>query len=81
MDSLAVSAEARFAILQGQSEAAIRWLGATAPPPEGALLWWLDIPSITRCRAMMAVGSAGALASAEELLLECAEVVEVQHNI
>ena len=81
MDSLAVSAEARLAILQGQSEAAIRWLGATAPPPEGALLWWLDIPSITRCRAMMAVGSAGALANAEELLLECAEVVEVQHNI
>ena len=68
MESLAVSAEARLAILQGQSEAARRWVEASEPPPEGALLWWIDIPSITRCRATIAVGSPGGLVKAEAQL-------------
>jgi len=80
MESLAVSAEARLAILQGQSEAARRWVEASEPPPEGALLWWLEIPSITRCRATIAVGSPGGLVKAEAQLKECAEVIEAQHN-
>jgi len=80
MDSLAVSAEARLAILQGQSEVVRRWVEASEPPPEGALIWWIDIPSITRCRALMAAGSRGGLVKAEAQLKECAEVVEAQHN-
>ena len=80
MESLAVSAEARLAILQGQSEAARRWVEASEPPPEGALLWWLDSSSITRCRATIAVGPPGGLVKAEAQLKECAEVVEAQHN-
>jgi LuxR family maltose regulon positive regulatory protein len=80
MESLAVSAEARLAILQGQSEAARRWVEASEPPPEGALIWWIDIPSITRCRATIAVGLPGGLVKAEAQLLECAEVIEAQHN-
>ena len=81
MDSLAVSAEARLAIVQGQSEAARRWVDASEPPPEGALIWWLDIPSITRCRATIAAGSPGGLVKAEARLRDCAEVAEAQHNI
>ena len=80
MESLAVSAEARLAILQGQSEAARRWVEASEPPPEGALLWWFDSSSITRCRATIAVGPPGGLVKAEAQLKECAEVVEAQHN-
>ena len=80
MESLAVSAEARLAILQGQSEAARRWVEASGPPPEGALLWWVDSSSITRCRATIAVGPPGGLVKAEAQLKECAEVVEAQHN-
>jgi LuxR family maltose regulon positive regulatory protein len=81
MESLAVSAEARVALLQGQSEAVRRWVEAVEPPPEGAWLWWVDISSITRCRAMMAVSSRGGLVRAEAKLRESAEVAEVQHNI
>ena len=80
MDSLAVSAEARLAILQGQSEAARPWVEASEPSPEGALLWWVEIPSITRCRTMLAVGSPGGVMKAEAQLEECAEVIEAQHN-
>jgi len=80
MESLVASAEARLAILQGHSQFAGRWAEAMEPPPEGALLWWIDIPSITRCRAMIAVGSRGDLVKAEAQLQERAAVIEAQHN-
>ena len=80
MESLAASAKARLAIQQGRLGTARRWLAATEPPPEGAFLWWLEIPSITRCRTMIAVGPQSGLAKAEARLRECAEVIEAQHN-
>jgi LuxR family maltose regulon positive regulatory protein len=81
MESLVMSAEARLDILRGRPGSARRWLEATEPPPEGALLWWLDIPSITRCRAMLAVGSPVRIEFAEARLEECAESIEAQHNV
>jgi LuxR family maltose regulon positive regulatory protein len=80
MESLALSAEARLAILQGRPGAASRRLEAIEPSPEGAWLWWVDSSSITRCRAMIAVGSPGSLAQAEAQLRDCAAVSEAQHN-
>jgi len=80
MESLAVSAEARLAILQGQSEAARRWVEASELPPEGAPLWWIDIPSITRCQATIAVGIPDGPKKAEAQLEACAGVIEAQHN-
>jgi LuxR family maltose regulon positive regulatory protein len=80
MESLTVSAEARLAILQGRVGTARRSLEATEPPPEGAPFWWIDIPSITRCRTMMAVGSSGGVVKAEAQLRKCAKVIEAQHN-
>jgi LuxR family maltose regulon positive regulatory protein len=80
MERLAASAEARLAILQGNLEAARRWAEATGSPPEGAVVWWFEIPSITRCRAMLAAGPPGAVVKAEALLRECADVIEAQHN-
>jgi len=81
MESLVRSGEVRLAILQGRTEVARRWLEATERQPEGALLYWLESPSITRCRAMIAVDSPGSLAQAEALLLESAEKNEAHHNI
>ncbi len=81
MESLVVSTEARLAILQGHPAPARRRLEAMMLPPGGALLWWLEIPSITRCQAMIAVGSPDSLAQAEAELRECASVSEAQHNI
>jgi LuxR family maltose regulon positive regulatory protein len=80
MEYLVVSAETRLAVLEGRSGTARRWLEATEPPPEGALFWWLEIPSITRCRAMMAVGSPDGPVQAEAQLRERVEVIEAQHN-
>ena len=80
LDVLVTSAEARFAILQGRPEPARRWLAVSDPPAEGFHLFWTDIPSITRCRAMIAVGPPAGLAPAEAKLLECATVIEQGHN-
>jgi LuxR family maltose regulon positive regulatory protein len=81
MESLVISAEARLALLQGRSAPATRWLEATEPPPEGALLYWCDVASITRCRAMIAAASPDRLAQAEARLKEHAEANESHHNI
>ena len=80
LEVLLTSAEARFAILQGRQGPARSWLEAAEPPTQGAFLWWIGIPSITRCRAMIAVGSPDKLVQAEERLRECAAVIEAQHN-
>jgi LuxR family maltose regulon positive regulatory protein len=81
MESLVSSAEARLALLQGRSAHASRWLDATEPPPEGAFLYWFEVASITRCRAMIAVASPDRLAQAEARLKAYAEANESHHNI
>jgi LuxR family maltose regulon positive regulatory protein len=80
MENLAVSAGARLAILQGQSEAARRWVEAIEPLPEGAQLWWIEVPLVTRCRSMIAAGSPGGLTEAVARLQEFAALSEAQHN-
>ncbi len=80
MESLALSAEARLAILQGRPGAAIHRFEAIEPLAEGPWFWWSDSSSITCCRAMIASGSAESLAHAEARLAECAAVSEAQHN-
>ncbi|WP_455222785.1 LuxR C-terminal-related transcriptional regulator [Kaarinaea lacus] len=80
MENLAISVEARMAILQGRPAAARRWLEETEPSPEGAFFWFLAIPSITRCQTLMAARSPDSLLIAEARLRECTEVVEAQHN-
>jgi len=81
MESLVISAEARLTLLQGRSAPATRWLEATEPSPEGALLYWFDVASITRCRAIIAAASPDRLAQAEARLKEHAEANESHHNI
>ena len=80
MESLALSAEARLAILEGQPETVLRRIEESELSPEGALLWWLNIPSIARCQALMFNGTPGSLVAAETGLRECVAVIEAQHN-
>jgi LuxR family maltose regulon positive regulatory protein len=44
------------------------------------MLVWLEIPCVTRCRALIAKGSAANLREAEKRLRECAELNEAHHN-
>jgi len=78
--NLADSCAARLALLQGRSMLAVRWLETSAPPMPEVMLWWLEIPCITHCRALVAEGSVASLREAEAQLQEYAEGNEAQHN-
>jgi LuxR family maltose regulon positive regulatory protein len=74
------SAKARLAIMQGRLEPAMRWLETVELPPEGAMIWWLDVPSVTYCRALIAEGSPASLDEAEKQLSACEKMNETHHN-
>ncbi|MGB5747540.1 MAG: LuxR C-terminal-related transcriptional regulator [Desulfobacterales bacterium] len=44
------------------------------------MLWWLDVPSVTYCRALITAGSTARLDEAEERLRALTEVAEAHHN-
>ena len=77
---LVESVEVRFAILQGWAAPTLRWLEASAPPEEKAMLWWLEIPCISRCRALVSEGSSANLDDAQQRLREYVESTEARHN-
>ncbi len=78
--ALADAVETRLAIMQGRLEPAVGWVRSNQPPAPEAMLWWLEIPSLTRCRALIAEGSSTSLAAAQERLRGCAELNQDQHN-
>jgi LuxR family maltose regulon positive regulatory protein len=44
------------------------------------MVWWLEIPALTYCRALLAIGTDADLQEAEEKLLEYLELNEANHN-
>jgi LuxR family maltose regulon positive regulatory protein len=78
--ALVGSSEARLALMQGRSEPAVRLIGSSASLGNEAMLWWLDVPSVTCCRALIAAGSPANLDEAEERLRALTEVIEGHHN-
>ncbi|MGB5776401.1 MAG: LuxR C-terminal-related transcriptional regulator, partial [Sedimenticolaceae bacterium] len=74
------SVEVRLAILQGRAAPTLRWLKASAPPEEKAMLWWLEIPCISWCRALISEGSSANLDEAQQRLHEYLESSEARHN-
>jgi LuxR family maltose regulon positive regulatory protein len=78
--TLLASSEVRLALMQGRSEPAARWFESSASPDDKAMYWWLDLPSITYCQALISVGSPARLDEAEERLRALTEVAEGHHN-
>jgi LuxR family maltose regulon positive regulatory protein len=78
--ALADSCAARLALMQGQMKPAVRWLQTNASPPAEVMLWWLEVPCVTRCRALIAEGSRVSLREAKEGLREYAEMNEAHDN-
>jgi LuxR family transcriptional regulator, maltose regulon positive regulatory protein len=78
--TLVASSEVRLGLMQGRSEPAVRWLEQGASPDDPTMLWWLDLPSITYCRALITVGSPARLDEAEERLRALTELAEGHHN-
>jgi LuxR family maltose regulon positive regulatory protein len=77
---LGESCAARLSIMQGRGASTDRWLKASASIPSEVMIWWLEIPCVTRCRALIAEGSVTSLGTAEEILRDYAEMNEAHHN-
>lgn len=77
---LADSCAARLALMRGQLKVALDWLSTSASPPVEGMMFWLEIPCVTRCRVLLAEGSPSSLREAEEQLQVYADINETSHN-
>ena len=75
------SASARLALLRGDLVSSTRWLRGNGVPDSEVMIWWLDIPGVTYCRALLAEGSGASLEQAESSLLEHLKANEANHNV
>ncbi|EMI44177.1 response regulator [Rhodopirellula sp. SWK7] len=86
VDSLRLSAdifhscEARLAIVRGNRPPVSRWLKSAAPADEPALIFWHEVPCVTRCRALLAKNSQASLRKAEQRLEAYLQTSENTHN-
>jgi LuxR family maltose regulon positive regulatory protein len=79
--AIAHSCRARLSLLQGDLVSAVRWLQTTDLPADaGVMFYWLEIPHVTKCRVLIAEGSATSLQEAEGHLHTYQQVKEARHN-
>jgi len=76
---IAHSCRARLSIMQGEPKSAISGLRGSPPPVEN-MVFWIEIPVVTRCRALLAEGSDASLHKAERKLRELLQLNEDNHN-
>jgi LuxR family maltose regulon positive regulatory protein len=73
------SFSARMSIMRGYSESTLSWLHRSDHPSEN-MLFWLEIPVLTHCRALLAEGSDASLEEAEKRLQEYLQLNQDNHN-
>ena len=76
---IAGSCNLRLSIMQGELISAMGWLRESSPPVEN-MVWWLEIPAVTHCRALLAEGSDESLEKAEIKLRELLRLNQDNHN-
>ncbi|MGC1952479.1 MAG: LuxR C-terminal-related transcriptional regulator, partial [Gammaproteobacteria bacterium] len=78
---VAHSCKARLSLLQGESVFELDPLRLGEEPNDKVMLFWLEVPAITRCRLLVAEGSQASLREAESKLQACLQLSRDQHNI
>ena len=79
--TIALSCQAHLCMLQGDVASAQRWLpGADLQTDVGPMLWWLEVPRLTRCRKLIAEGSDASLELALSKLKTFKQDNEADHN-
>jgi LuxR family maltose regulon positive regulatory protein len=77
---VAHSCKVRLSIMKGELKSAMNWLQKSSPLVEN-MIWWLEIPAVTHCRALLAEGSDESLEKAETQLGELLQLSQDNHNI
>jgi LuxR family maltose regulon positive regulatory protein len=79
--AIARSCQARLSLLQGDLVSAVRWLQTTDLPTDaGVMFYWLEVPHVTKCRVLIAEGSAASLQEAKGTLHTYEQVKDARHN-
>jgi len=76
---LADACKARLAVMQGKTQSISDFLQGDPPAGEN-MIWWLEIPALTHCRALIAHGSDTSLEKAEARLHELLRLNQDNHN-
>ncbi|MEI6914943.1 MAG: LuxR C-terminal-related transcriptional regulator [Armatimonadota bacterium] len=77
---IARSCQTRLAIVEGRLDSATAWL-QQPPPPSGNMVFWMDVPSVTYCRALLAEGSSASIESSVSWLEELLQLNQTNHNV
>ena len=75
---IAQASHVRLSIMKGDLKAGLRWL--QEPPPSENMVWWLEIPAVTHCRALLSEGSNRNLEKAEIKLRQLLQQNQDNHN-
>ena len=73
------SSSTRLSVLQGHMESTSQVISDPSPVEE-AMLWWIELPLLTYCRALLAAGTEQQAREAQALLEELIETAEGHHN-
>ncbi len=81
IQSILASGQARLNLKQGNLKAAEKWLNSAEHSGiDPSMMYWLEIPAITCCRVLIAIGSANSLQEALNLLKGYREYSESVFN-
>jgi LuxR family maltose regulon positive regulatory protein len=78
--AIAASCRARLLVIQDRIEEAVNMLPANEIPGVENTFVWLEVPTITHCRVLIAEGSDAGLTQAEKRLQESLEMNRDNHN-
>lgn len=78
--AIADSCQARLSLLQGDVERAVDWAQSVhAAPTVAQLFLWMEVPSITKARVLIAAGTERSLDEASELLADIRTLSRANH--
>lgn len=79
--AIAQSAKVRLSLIQGNLEPGIKWIGSFDELPHiSSFFLWLELPHVTLCRVLLAMGTEESLNKAVEWLEHLLEMAGTIHN-
>jgi LuxR family maltose regulon positive regulatory protein len=74
------SCQARLALLRGDLDSAARWQHSLSETTKMPMFFFLENPSITQCRVLIAMGTKANLEKAAQKLQQLRQVTDATHN-